>query len=99
VSLFRRNGLGVVKVRLERALVPGLHIRDAFANCDDFQSEFMSGSARIGEERELPKITGKVGAADSHPMSSDESFSRSGRFDVGEINGVDLFDVGEFNGV
>jgi hypothetical protein len=59
----------------------------------------VSGSARIRKERELSKITGKVGAADSHPMGSDESFSRSGRFDVGKINGVDLFDVGEFDSV
>ncbi len=99
VTFFRGDGLGVVEVRFQGAFVAWLHVGDAFADGDDFESEFVSGCAGVGEEGELSEVTGKVGAANSHAMGADENFSRSGCFNVGKINGVDLFDVGEFYGV
>jgi len=99
VTFFGGNRIRVVEVRFERAFVSGLHVGDSFADRDDFQAEFMSGSTGVGKEGELAEVAGKVGAADSHAVSSDESFSRSGCFDIGKINGVDFFDVSEFDSV
>ena len=97
MAFLGRNGLWVVEVRLERALVAWFDVGDAFTDCDDFEAEFVSRSAGEREERELSEITGKVSATDAHAMSSDQCFARSGCFDVGKINSVDRFNVGEFD--
>lgn len=93
------NGAGVVIIRLKRALVSGLHVRDAIANGENFEPEFMTRSAGVGKEGKLAEIAGEIGAADAHAMGANESLAWAGIFHVREIDRFDLFDIGEFNGV
>ena len=97
VAFFRGDGLGVVEVGLKGALVAGLHVGDALADGNDFEAEFVTGSAWVGEEGEFTEVAGEVGSADAHAMGADEGLAGSGRFDVGEIDRGDFFDVGEFD--
>lgn len=95
----RGAGIRVVDVGLEGAFVACFDIGDAFADGDDFESEFVAGGAGVSEEGKLAEVAGEVGATDAHAMGSDEGFAGAGGRGVFEVNGGDFFDVGEFDGV
>ena len=89
---------GIVDVGFERALVAGLHVRDAFTGRQHLESEFVTGDARIGKERHLAEIAGEIGPADAHAVGADQRLAGAGRGRFGEIDDVDLFGAGELDG-
>ncbi len=92
-------GIGIVDVGFKGAFVAGLDVGDAFADGDDFESEFVSRGAGVGEEREFSEVTGEIGAADAHAMGANEGLTGAGCGGIGKVDGGDFFNVGEFDGV
>jgi hypothetical protein len=97
LSFFGGPRFGVVDVGLKRTFVACFDVGDAFADLEDFESEFVAGGAGIVEEGELAEVAGKVGAADAHAVGEDEGLAGAGGGFGREIDGVDFPGVCEFD--
>src|SRR5207247_10757 len=64
-----------VDVGLDGAMIAGLDIGDIGADVDYFDSQLMSGNARVAEERHLAEIAAEIGAADTDAMHTHERFA------------------------
>jgi hypothetical protein len=68
-----------VQIGLHAAPVSGAHLRDALADRDHLDTEFVTGNPRIGVEGHLPEVSPEVGATDTHLMHPDHRLTRAGR--------------------
>jgi hypothetical protein len=84
-----RAGLAV-DVGLDRTAVPGGHVGDVLGHGEHLHAEFMSGNARVGEERHLSQPTGVIGAADAHPLDADQGFAGAGWRGFREVEEAEL---------
>jgi hypothetical protein len=87
----------IVDVGLKGAFVPYLNVGYPFANGYHFKAKFVSRRARVVKKRKLSEVAGKVGSANTHAMSFDESFTGAGSFFVSDIDRADFFWIGEFD--
>src|SRR6185503_1030071 len=67
-----------VQIGLDRAALPGLHVRDARSGLEDLDAQLVAGNARIAVEGHLAQESGDVGAADADAEDPDERLARGG---------------------
>ena len=85
-----------VNVRLDAATVAGRDVRNALADGEDFDAEFVAGDARVAEERHLAEVAADVGAADADLMDAHQRLAGAGRGGAGDVEL--LPDFGGFEG-
>lgn len=87
-----------IHVRLNGTAVAGLDVGDAIADGKDFDAEFVTGNARVAEERHLAEVAAVVGAANAHAMHGDERFAGGGLRGRGDFNLAELLRLFELDG-
>src|SRR5205085_6021611 len=67
-----------VQVRLDRAALAGLDVRDAGSGLEDFDPELVARDARISVEGHLAEEARDVGAADADAQHAHQRLARRG---------------------
>ena len=88
----------VVNVRLDGAAVAGFNVGDGGADFENFDAEFVTENARVGEERHFAEVGADVGAADTDTVDADEGVAGARVAGVGEVEALELFRGGEGEG-
>jgi hypothetical protein len=71
-AFLARKAAWIIHVGLHRAAVTRPHVRDIRPYFEHFDTQFMTGNARIVEERKLPEVAADIRAANANAMSCDE---------------------------
>jgi hypothetical protein len=87
-----------IDVRLHRAAIAGLDVRDIGADLDDLDAELVAGDARLAEEGHLAEVAAEVGAADADAMDADDRVAGAGTRRLRHIDAAKLLRLLELDG-
>jgi hypothetical protein len=75
-----------VHIGLNAAAITDFNIRNAIADGQNLNTQFMAGNSRILEERKFPQKTAEICAADSHSVSSHKNLAGAGWTGISDIH-------------
>src|SRR6266508_5207711 len=90
--------LQAIEVGLNGTTVAWFDVRDALADLNHLDSQFVSGNAGITEERHLAEVATDVRAANPDAMNTDERLVWPGRRRIREVDGTEALRFFEKNG-
>jgi hypothetical protein len=68
-----------IQIGLHAAAIPGAYRRDALADRDHLDAQFMPGYPRVGEEGHFAQVASEVSTANAHLMHPDHRITRARR--------------------
>ena len=78
-ALTGKTGLAI-QIRLDGTPVANFHVGDAGTDGEHFDAKFMSRNSRVGKERHLSQVAGKIRSANTNMIDPDEGLIGSWRW-------------------